>query len=645
MSKKNKTIDGAKDNQATKDNPSTAPADSNVGKPSGATGSQQRGPGGMMMGGAKAKNFKGTIKRLVAYLKPYKWSFLVVVLFATISAGFGIFGPKLLGKATTRLFEGVMEKIAGTGTGIDFEYIGGIMITLLVLFGVSTLFMYVQGYIMSTVSMKVSFNMREEISLKINRMPLRYFDGTNHGEVLSRVTNDIDTVSTTLNQSLSQIITSFTTVVGVLIMMVGISWMLTGVALLMIPLSMLSVIGIIKQSQKFFKSQQAHLGHVNGHVEEAYSGHVIVKAFNGEKKSAEAFDKFNDDLYQSAWKAQFLSGLMMPVMNIVGNFGYVAVCVLGGALAAKKTIEVGDIQAFVQYVRSFNQPLAQLANISNVLQQTAAAAERVFEFLDEADEVPEAATPEVLSDVKGHVSFKNVHFGYKPDVTIINDFSADIKPGQRVAIVGPTGAGKTTMVKLLMRFYDVNSGMIAVDGKDIRNVSRHNLRDQFGMVLQDTWLYNDTIMANIRYGRLDATDEEVKAAAKAAHVDSFVQNLPGGYDMVLNEEASNVSAGQKQLITIARAILSNPSLLIFDEATSSVDTRTEVQIQKAMGALMAGRTSFIIAHRLSTIRDADLILVMEHGDIVEQGSHTDLLALDGAYARLYNSQFEAEMAS
>lgn len=599
-----------------------------------------RGPGGMMMGGAKAKDFKGTMRKLLDYLKPYRVIFIVVILFAVASAAFGIYGPKLLGKATTKVFEGVLGKIAGTADGVDFGYIGGIMVTLMILYGLSALFGYIQGFLMSGVSMKVSYQMRKNISEKINKMPLKYFDGTNHGEVLSRITNDVDTVSQTLNQSLSQIITSATTVIGVLIMMISISWLMTLVAIIIIPVSMALVMVIVKLSQKYFKEQQQYLGNVNGHIEEMYSAHVVVKAFNGEAKSAEKFDELNNKLYGTAWKAQFLSGLMMPVMNIVSNMGYVAVCVLGGALAAKKTIEIGDIQAFIQYVRNFTQPLTQLANISNVLQQTAAAAERVFEFLEEAEEVPEAANPVVQKEVKGHVVFENVHFGYKEDQIIVNDFSSEIKPGQKVAIVGPTGAGKTTMVKLLMRFYDINSGAILVDGVDIRDYTRQDLRDHFGMVLQDTWLYNGSIMENIRYGRLDATDEEVIAAAKAAHVDSFVHMLPNGYQMELNEEASNVSQGQKQLITIARAILSDPKILILDEATSSVDTRTEVQIQKAMNNLMKDRTSFIIAHRLSTIRDADVILVMDHGDIVEQGSHDELLAKGGVYANLYNSQFE-----
>ncbi len=600
------------------------------------------GPGAQMnMGGAKAKNFKATMKRLVEYLSPYRASILLVIILSIAGAAFGIYGPKLLGKATTKVFEGLMGKVSGSNTGIDFGYIAGIMLTLVCLYGLSSLFSYIQGFIMAGVTMKISYNMRRNISLKINKMPLKYFDDTNHGEVLSRVTNDVDTVSQTLNQSLSQIITSFTTVVGVLIMMFSISVSMTGIALCIIPLSMIVVIFIVKKSQKYFKDQQKFLGNVNGHIEEMYSGHVVVKTFNGEEKSREVFEVYNDNLYKAAWKSQFLSGLMMPVMNIVGNIGYVAVCVLGGALAAKKVIAVGDIQAFVQYVRNFTMPLSQLANVSNVLQQTAAAAERVFEFLDEKEEIKETEHPVKKETIAGDVSFKNVHFGYNPDKIIINNFSVDIAKGQKVAIVGPTGAGKTTMVKLLMRFYDVTQGQILVDSVDIRDYERSDLRNYFGMVLQDTWLYNSTIMENIRYGKLDATDEEVIAAAKAAHVDTFVHMLPDGYNMILNEDASNVSQGQKQLITIARAILSNPKLLILDEATSSVDTRTEIQIQRAMSNLMKDRTSFIIAHRLSTIRDADIILVMNHGDIVEQGSHTELLAKGGFYANLYNSQFEA----
>lgn len=596
------------------------------------------GPG-PMVGGEKARNFKGTMKKLIKYLSVYKLSMLLVLIFAVASSIFNIIGPKVLGKVTTKLFEGVMAKIAGTGN-VDFDYIEKIIILLVVLYLISALFSYIQGYIMSNVSMKVSYDFRKNISEKINRMPLKYFDKTSHGEVLSRVTNDVDTLSQTLNQSLGQIITSVTTVVGVLIMMLTISWQLTLAAMLMIPLSMGLIIVIAKNSQKFFKQQQDYLGHVNGHVEEMYGGHIVMKAFNGEKQSVEKFDKMNNKLFGVAWKSQFLTSIMMPLMMFVGNLGYVAVCILGGYLAAKKTIEVGDIQAFIQYVRQFTQPLSQLANISNILQQTAASAERVFEFLEEEDEIPESSSPVKHTDVKGHVEFKDVHFGYNADKVVINDFSASINPGQKVAIVGPTGAGKSTMIKLLMRFYDINEGGIEIDGYDIKDFTRKDLRSMFGMVLQDTWLYNASIMENIRYGRLDATDEEVITAAKAAHADSFVRTLPDGYNMILNEEASNVSQGQKQLLTIARAILADPKILILDEATSSVDTRTEVLIQRAMSHLMENRTSFIIAHRLSTIRDADLILVMDHGDIVEQGSHKKLLAKGEFYANLYNSQFD-----
>jgi ATP-binding cassette, subfamily B, multidrug efflux pump len=593
-----------------------------------------------MMKGEKARDFKGTMKKLIEYLSVYKLAIISVFIFAAASAAFSIYGPKKLGKATTILFEGITGKIAGTSEGVDFTAIGNIMITLIILYGLSSLLSYIQGWIMSNVSMKVSYGFRKDISEKINRMPLKYFDGTNHGEVLSRVTNDVDTLSQTLNQSLGQIITSVTTIIGVLIMMFSISWVMTLVSLIILPLSMMLIMLIVKRSQKYFKQQQDYLGHVNGHVEEMYGGHVVMKAFNGEKRSVEEFDKNNDKLYGVAWKSQFFTSIMMPLMGFVGNLGYVAVCIMGGYLAARKSIEVGDIQAFIQYVRQFTQPISQIANISNILQQTAASAERVFEFLAEEEEVPEDENPVKLAEVEGSVEFKDVHFGYKADKIIVNDFSASIKPGQRVAIVGPTGAGKTTMVKLLMRFYDVNDGAILIDGHDIRRFSRDDLRSMFGMVLQDTWLYNGTIMENIRYGRLNATDEEVKRAAKAAHVDGFVHTLPDGYNMVLNEEASNVSQGQKQLLTIARAILADPKILILDEATSSVDTRTEVQIQKAMNNLMKNRTSFIIAHRLSTIRDADLILVMDHGDIVEQGTHIELLAKGGFYANLYNSQFE-----
>ena len=611
----------------------------------GMRGGMGRGPGSMNMSGEKAKNFKGTIRRLATYLRVYRIQFAIVLLFAIASSVFGIFGPKLLGMATTKIFEGVLGQIEGSSIGIDFDYIGKIIFLLMGLYGLSSVFSYLQGYIMSGVSMKVSYNMRKEISQKINKMPLKYFDDTSHGEVLSRVTNDVDTLSRTLNQSLSQIITSSVTVVGVLIMMITISGWMTLIALTIIPLSMLTVMMIVKKSQKYFKLQQKYLGNVNGHIEEIYGGHLIVKAFNGEKKSIAKFDTLNEQLYGTAWKSQFLSSIMMPMMTIIGNIGYVAVSVMGATLAVRGVISIGDIQAFIQYVRNFTRPISQLANISNVLQQTAAASERVFEFLDETDEIAESESPAKVEAIKGNVSFKNVHFGYNPKESIINDFSVEIAEGQKVAIVGPTGAGKTTMVKLLMRFYDVQSGSIKVDGIDIRDFTRYDLRNQFGMVLQDTWLYNGSIMENIRYGRLNASDEEVIEAAKAAHVDSFIHMLPGGYDLVLNEEASNISQGQKQLVTIARAILADPKLLIFDEATSSVDTRTEMQIQKAMSRLMQDRTSFIIAHRLSTIRDADLILVMDHGDIVEQGTHNGLLAKSGFYYNLYNSQFEHDKVS
>ena len=606
----------------------------------GPMGGGPMGPG-MMRGGEKARDFKGTMKKLIQYLSVYKVSIIIVLIFAIASTIFSIVGPKILGNATTKLFEGVVAQIAGTGTGIDFVYIRNIILELLVLYLVSAAFSYVQGWIMTDVSMKVTYQFRKEISQKINRMPLRYFDGTNHGEILSRITNDVDTISQTLNQSMTQIITSVITMLGILVMMLSISWMMTLVAVLIVPLSAVIIALVVKQSQKFFKQQQDYLGHVNGHVEEMYGGHIVMKAFNGEKKSVEQFDVLNNTLYSSAWKSQFLSGMMMPIMTFIGNLGYVLVCILGGWLAVTGSITVGDIQAFIQYVRSFTQPISQIANISNILQQTAAAAERVFKFLEEDEEVPDPANPVQLSNVEGRVQFQDVHFGYNPEKIIINDFCADVKPGQKIAIVGPTGAGKTTMVKLLMRFYDVNSGAILVDGHNIQEFNRADLRHMFGMVLQDAWLYNGTIMENIRYGRLDASDEEVVEAAKTAYVDHFIRTLSEGYSMVLDEEASNVSAGQKQLLTIARAILADPKILILDEATSSVDTRTEVLIQKAMDVLMKNSTSFIIAHRLSTIRNADLILVMNNGDIVEQGTHEGLLAKNGFYASLYNSQFEA----
>ena len=592
-----------------------------------------------MMKGEKPRDFKGTLTKLIKYLGQYKVLILVVWIFAIASTIFAIAGPKILGKATTRLFEGVLAMIAGSGS-IDFGYIGNIILLTLGLYLLSVLFSYVQGWVMSGISMNITYRFRRDISQKINRMPFKYFDSTSHGEVLSRVTNDVDTVSQTLNQSLSQIITSVATVIGVLVMMFTISWQMTLVALVIVPLSFLIISLIISKSQIYFKRQQDYLGHVNGHIEEMYGSHLVMKAFNGEEASVEQFDQINNTLYDSAWRSQFLSGLMFPIMNFVGNLGYVAICILGGYLAIKNLITVGDIQAFIQYVRSFMQPITQIANISNILQQTMAAAERVFEFLAEPEEVPDTANPVALQTVEGHVEFKNVHFGYNPDKIIVDDFSAAITPGQRIAIVGPTGAGKTTMVKLLMRFYDVNSGAILVDDHNIKDLTRGDLRCMFGMVLQDTWLYNGTIMENIRYGRTDATDEEVILAARAAHVDHFVRTLPDGYKMVLNEETTNVSQGQMQLLTIARAILADPKILILDEATSSVDTHTEVLIQKAMGTLMKGRTSFIIAHRLSTIRDADWILVMDNGDIVEQGKHEELLARKGFYADLYNSQFE-----
>jgi ATP-binding cassette subfamily B protein len=593
-----------------------------------------------MMKGDKARDFKGTMRKLIEYLGSYKIAIVIVMFFAVASTIFNIAGPKILGQATTRLFEGVMGQIAGTGSGIDFDYIGRIILITLALYVGSSLFGYIQGWIMSGISMDITYRFRKDIADKINRMPFKYFDSTSQGEVLSRITNDVDTVSQTLNQSLSQIITSVVTVIGVLVMMLSISWQMTLIALLIIPLSMVIIVLVVRQSQKYFMQQQDYLGHINGHVEEMFGGHLVMKAFNGEAESVERFEGLNDTLYISAWKSQFLSGLMMPVMNFVGNLGYVGIAILGGYLAVQNAITVGDIQAFIQYVRSFTQPITQIANISNILQQTAAAAERVFEFLAEEEEVPNVGNPFEPEKIEGHVVFQNVQFGYNPDKIIINDFSARVKPGQKIAIVGPTGAGKTTMVKLLMRFYDVGNGAILLDGHNIKDFRREDLRCMFGMVLQDTWLYNDTIMENIRYGRPGASDEDVIEAAKAAHVDHFVRTLPEGYDLVLNEEATNISQGQKQLMTIARAIVINPSMLILDEATSSVDTRTEVLIQKAMDNLMQNRTSFIIAHRLSTIRNADLILVMNEGDIVEQGVHEELLGRGGFYADLYNSQFE-----
>ena len=596
------------------------------------------------MGGRfeKPKDFKGTFSKLLEYLRPYRLKLIIVMVFATSSTVFSIVGPKILGKVTTKIFEGLIEKISGVpGGGIDFQYILNIILLLIGLYVISALFSFIQGFIVTGVAQKVSYNLRREISEKINRLPLKYFDTVSHGDVLSRVTNDVDTVSQSLNQSMSQIITSVTTLVGVLYMMLSISWQMTIAALLILPISLILVMGIVKKSQKYFKSQQKSLGQVNGHIEEVYGGHNIMKAFNAEEEVIEKFSKINGELYNSAWKAQFLSGMMMPMMVFIGNIGYVAVSILGGWYAIRKVIEVGDILSFIQYIRSFTQPIAQVAQISNVLQSTVAAAERVFEFLDEGEETKESEVAVKLEEVEGRVTFENVKFGYKEDKIIINNFSADIKPGQKVAIVGPTGAGKTTIVKLLMRFYDLNKGRILIDGHDIKDFTRGDLRNNFGMVLQDTWLFSGSIMENIRYGRLDATDEEVIEASKSAHAHRFIQTLPDGYNMVINEEANNISQGQKQLLTIARAILSDPKVLILDEATSSVDTRTEILIQRAMENLMKGRTAFIIAHRLSTIRDADLILVMNDGDIVEQGSHEELLKKNGFYAELYNSQFAA----
>ncbi|RME51772.1 MAG: ABC transporter ATP-binding protein [Caldilineae bacterium] len=599
------------------------------------------GPGGHMPMGPveKARDFKGTLRKLAAYLRPYQLKILVVFILAIGSTAFSIVGPKILGNATTELFNGVLAQLAGTGS-VQFDVIGRILLTALGLYLLSAVLSYGQGWLMTDVAIQVTYELRRRIIKKINRMPFRYFDGTTHGEVLSLLTNDVDTVNQTLNQSLTQIITSFVTVLGVLVMMLSISWQMTVIALLIVPISMIVVMLIIRQSQKFFRQQQDYLGHVNSQVEETFGGHAIVKAFNGEEKSIHQFDNYNNTLYGAAWKSQFFSSIMMPVMRMIGNLGYVAVVLLGGWLAIRNMITVGDIQAFIQYVRSFTQPITQLANVSNVLQSTVAAAERVFEFLESEEEPPDTAAPIRLDRIQGRVEFRDVVFGYEPGKPVIKGFSATIEPGQKVAIVGPTGAGKTTMVKLLMRFYDVDEGAILIDGHDIREFSRADLRRLFGMVLQDTWLFSGTVMENIRYGRADATEEEVIAAAQAAHADHFIRTLPDGYHFELNEEVTNISQGQKQLLTIARAILADPPMLILDEATSSVDTHTELLIQRAMDRLMEGRTSFVIAHRLSTIRDADLILVMRDGNIVEQGAHEELLERGGFYAELYNSQFE-----
>ena len=598
---------------------------------------RMHGPGARM-GGEKAKDFKGTIKKLVKYMGSYWPAFVAVLFFAIGSTVFGIIGPKISGKATTELFNGLVAKVSGTGS-INFEKIGQILLLLLGLYVLSAVLSFIQGLIMTGISQKLAYRFREEICSKINRMPMKYFESRTVGEVLSRITNDVDTLGQSLNQSVTQLITSLTTMVGVLIMMLSISPLMTLIAIVILPISAGLIGFVVKKSQKFFVAQQKYLGEINGQVEEVYSGHNIVKAYNKEEDVEQTFHDTNNILYQSAWKSQFLSGLMQPIMTFVGNLGYVSVAVVGSMLAVRGTITVGDIQAFIRYVRNFTQPITQLAQVSNMLQSTAAAAERVFEFLEEEEEVQNVENPVHLEFPQGRVDFQNVVFGYNPDKIIIHNFNCSVKPGQTVAIVGPTGAGKTTMVKLLMRFYDVNSGAILVDGSNVRDFNRSELREIFGMVLQDTWLFKGTIMENIRYGRLDATDEEVIQAAKAAHAHHFIQTLPGGYQMELNEDASNVSQGQKQLLTIARAILADNKIMILDEATSSVDTRTEQQIQKAMNHLMEGRTSFVIAHRLSTIRDADLILVMKDGDIIEQGKHEELLAKNGFYAELYNSQF------
>jgi len=611
------------------------------GGPGGGGGGGPMGRHGPMMPGEKAKNFKATMKTLVTYLKPYQAAIILTLFLSVLGTVFSIIGPKLVGNATTKLFQGVAAKITGTpGAGIDFNYIGNIVLLLLGLYLASTIFNYLQGWVMSGIAMKMTYQFRKNIAEKIARMPLKYFDTKTHGEILSRVTNDVDTVSNTLSQNLSQIVTSVTSLIGFLVMMLWISWEMTLVLVFVLPISILLLQVIIKYSQKYFKKNQAYLGHINGHIEEMFTGHNVMKAFNGEEKSIKTFNEINVELYDAGWKSQFLSTAMMPVMNLVGNLGYVAVSVLGGYLAVRGTIQVGDIVSFISYVRQFTQTITQTSNIANMLQSTAAAAERVFEFLNEEEEIPDPADAVNVTDVSGHVTFKNVRFGYTPERTVIKDFSMDIKPGQKVAIVGPTGAGKTTLVKLLMRFYDVNSGGIYVDDIDIRKFRREDLRCMFGMVLQDTWLFNGTIKENIRYSKPDATDEEVIAAARMAYVDAFVHALPHGYDFELNEESSNISQGQKQLVTIARAFLADPKMLILDEATSSVDTRTEVLIQKAMEKLTTNRTSFVIAHRLSTVRNADVILVMKDGDIVEQGKHEELLAAGGVYASIYKSQFD-----
>ena len=605
---------------------------------------QGHGRGRGMMQGDKAKDFGGSIRKLIRYLKPYAHRLIIIILFAAASTVFSIIGPRVLGGATTALAQGIAAKYTGTGS-IDFGRIYSILRTLAAIYILSMIFSYIQGWLMAGVTQRLTYTLRKEISEKINRLPLSYFDKQTHGEVLSRVTNDVDTVSQTLNQSIQQIFTSVITVIGVLYMMIRISWQLTVMALIVVPLSGIAAAFVVKHSQPYFKAQQKTLGNVNGHIEEMYGGHIVMKAFNGEERSIREFNDLNQKLYEAGWKAQFMSGLMQPITNLIGNIGYVGCCVLGGWLSIHNGLAIGDIQAFIQYVRSFNQPITQTAQMMNILQSTAAAAERVFEFLEQEEETPDPENPVSIRDengnisVRGDVTFENVCFGYDPNNIIIHNFSAYFAQGKQVAIVGPTGAGKTTIVKLLMRFYDLNSGAIYVDGIDTRELARGDLRDAFGMVLQDAWLSSGTILENIRYGRSDATDEEVVKAADAAYADHFIRTLEDGYNTVINEESSNISQGQKQLLTIARAILSDPKILILDEATSSVDTRTEILIQKGMDNLIKGRTSFVIAHRLSTIRNADIILCMDHGDIVEVGSHEELLAKNGFYANLYNSQF------
>lgn len=599
-------------------------------------GPMRPGPGFV---GEKPKDFKGSSKKLIKYLGKYWIAIVIVMIFAAASTVFSVAGPKIMGKATTALAEGLMDKISGTG-GIDFDYIAKVLLFTLGLYIISAVFMFIQGLIMTNITQKTCYRMRKEIVEKINRMPMKYFESRTYGEVLSRITNDVDTLGQSLNQSITQVITSVATLIGTLVMMLSISPLMTLISIVILPVSAFLISFVVKHSQKFFRQQQEYLGHINGQVEEVYGGHLIIKAYNKEEETVSAFRQANDVLYRSAWKSQFLSGLMMPIMQFVGNLGYAGVAISGGILAIKKVITIGDIQAFIQYVKNFTQPIQQIAQVATQLQSMTAASERVFEFLEEEEEDITVEDPVSVSDIEGRVEFSHVKFGYDPDNMIIKDFSAKVEPGQQVAIVGPTGAGKTTMVKLLMRFYDVNSGSILVDGHDVREYNRPQLREAFGMVLQDTWLFKGTIMENIRYGRLDATDEEVIEAAKAAHAHHFIQTLPGGYNMELNEDASNVSQGQKQLLTIARAILADNRILILDEATSSVDTRTEIRIQKALDNLMRGRTSFVIAHRLSTIKNADMILVMKDGDIIEQGNHEELIKKNGFYAELYNSQFE-----